>query len=581
MIKKIKENTLIRFISFMKPRMFLYLIGLVGSSFSALVFNYLAAFGLKSLTDASINHNIGLLIDGVKFMAIGFLIFGIVLSFLSYVFESSVKKTTGDMRKRLFSHIQRLPMSYIENQHSGDLISRLTNDIQTAENIYSWQLLNPLTAIIGGIGSGIIIFTLNWKLGLIAVGFGLLTLILNTFFIKPIQKISDEVQKSLSNLTSKLSDILAGTSVIRIFNLVGIVLKKYINANTEILNWSMKRVVKNSELWGMNNFLGYSSFLGIIVISGIMVINKEISFGTTIAVGQLMGPLQWMFNAIGHFITQLQSSLAGARRIVEILDIPEEKLDLAYVVEKKIDVLENPIIEFKNVSFSYDGKDEILRNFNLKVYRGEVAAIVGLSGSGKTTLFKLLLGFYRPNFGEIYLFGKPISSYELEELRKLVAYVPQDNYLFTGGIFENIKYGNPNASNEDIINSAKSAYAYEFIINLPEGYKTQVGERGAHLSGGERQRIAIARALLKDAPILLLDEATSSLDSESERQVQQAIEVLMKGRTSLVVAHRLSTIQEADIIYVISGGEIVEKGTHEELIGKEGLYYTYSFPNSA
>jgi len=571
-----KENILFNLLSLDKRRIFPYTIGLIGNSFSVLVFNYLAAIGIKYLTDGSINRDMEQLLYGIRFMGIGFLIFSVVFSILGYLFDSSVKKITGNIRKRLFSHTLRLPMGYIESKHSGDIISRLTNDVQMAENAYSWQLLMPMMAIVGSIGAGILIFRMNWKMALIIFSLGFATFLVNLLFVKPLKIISDMIQEKLGNLTSSLSDMIAGSYVIRVFHLIDTILKRFFNINYEILGLAMKRNIKQSELSAINTFLEYASFMGIIVISSIMVINKQMTFGTSVAIVQLTNPIFWLFNALGSFITQLQGSLAGARRIIEILEIPTEETGRKGLPEIQVDISGEPVIEFRDVTFWYEEGKPILKDFNLRVYRGQFIAIVGLSGSGKTTIFKLLQRFYSPQEGEIYIFGRPISEYTLEEIRSLIAYVPQESYLFTGTIEENIGYGKIGATKEEIIESARYAYAYDFISQLEDGFNTIVGERGAQLSGGERQRIAIARALLKDAPILLLDEATSSLDSESERQVQQAIEVLMEGRTSLVVAHRLSTIMKADIIYVISDGTIVETGNHRELIDKNGLYrYLY------
>jgi ABC-type multidrug transport system fused ATPase/permease subunit len=229
-------------------------------------------------------------------------------------------------------------------------------------------------------------------------------------------------------------------------------------------------------------------------------------------------------------------------------------------------------LQFDSVDFAYNCDDLVLKGFTTEVDKGETSAVVGLSGSGKSTLFKLLLGFYKSAAGRICLFGRDIREYSLSELRGLIAYVPQESYLFSGTIRENISYGRLGASEEEIIDASKAAFAHDFIMELPEGYETQVGERGARLSGGQRQRIAIARALLKNAPVLLLDEATASLDSESEQQVQQALEVLMKGRTSIAVAHRLSTIRNAKNILVMDSGSVVEEGNHDFLLSLDGAY---------
>lgn len=561
-----KKNSLFRLMSFIKPRAFMYIFGLVGNSLFDFGFNFVAALTLKGVTDGAINGDINVLKSSVIFMSICFASSCIFVPFIIYAFESTVKKTTGDIRKKLFEHMEKLPAEYIENKHSGDMISRLNSDVQVAENAYSNQIVQLLSAVIGGIGATIFVFYLNWKLAIIAIVTGIVGTIVNSIYIKPLKKTSDNAQDALARLTERISDLIAGSSIIKIFNLENTILEKYKYANHDTLKWTMKRVVINSYLSGLNNLFGTMSFGVIIVVGSVLTVKNEITFGTLIAITQMVGSLQYMFRSVGNYITQIQSSLAGADRIFEILDIPVE--ENAKSIEGYKDVIkENTAVEFNNVCFSYGaGEEIILNNLNFKVYRRQVVAIVGSSGGGKSTIYKLLLNFYKPTSGEIRIFGKPILDYSNKEIRDMFAYVPQDNYLFSGSIAENIGYGKPGAAMDEIIKASKMSGAHEFIINLPKGYDTDVGERGASLSGGERQRIAIARATLKDAPILLLDEATSSLDSESEKKVQKALETLMKGRTTMVIAHRLSTIQNADRIMVLEKGNVTEEGDHESLI---------------
>lgn len=298
--------------------------------------------------------------------------------------------------------------------------------------------------------------------------------------------------------------------------------------------------------------------------------------GTVLAVMQLMGNANYMFENIGNFIKDMQKSLAGASRVLKLLGMESEKdrcsdtLSLENSMVKE-NFLTEAMVEFKNVNFSYTNCP-VLKDLNLNIKSQKITAIVGHSGSGKSTLAKLLLGFYSSNSGDIIIDGNSISKYPLILLRDKIAYVPQNPYLFKGSIGENIGFGKLNSSIEAIIAAAKIANAHDFIINLPNGYDTLVGERGENLSGGQKQRIAIARALIKDAPILLLDEATSALDLESEREIQKELEGLMKNRTTIVIAHRLSTIKNADEIYVLDNGQVAEHGNHENLLLKNGLY---------
>ncbi|MEZ0536443.1 ABC transporter ATP-binding protein [Caldicellulosiruptoraceae bacterium PP1] len=575
-MKRFRNNRLIRLFSFMwkdKSNPFLGILYIFSALFVAaesLIFNYIFSIGLMYITQGAVEKNYKILLDGVLFMIKLMLIVLLIAPFISYIYQYCIRKTTIIIRKNLFEHILNLPMSIFEQKHSADIISRINNDVNVAENAYSWQIMVLFSAFFTGIGGSIIIATANWKLFLYVVFIGLLSAGVNTLFFKPIQKISNQIQEGYSKVSQRFSDIIAGNQVIKIFNIGSIIFQKFVDMNTFVLRLSLRRVKFNATLNALNTFLGFFSFFGAVIIGGIMIINKEFTMAKLLLCINLMGGVMWMFGSIGNFITMIQTSLAGASRIFEILDMDIEENNKK-LNERDLNAKEN-IIKFEGISFSYNNSDYVFDNINFSIPQNSIVAFVGSSGAGKSTLFKLILRFYKPSKGKIYLFNKEISEYSLEQLRDIISYVPQESFLFNGTILENIGYGKENATKEEIIEAAKLAYAHDFIMNLPNGYDTVVGERGALLSGGQRQRIAIARALLKNSPILLLDEATSSLDSESESLVQEALNNLMKGKTTLVIAHRLSTIKNADIIYVIDDGKIIEQGTHDELIEKSGKY---------
>jgi ABC-type multidrug transport system fused ATPase/permease subunit len=301
-----------------------------------------------------------------------------------------------------------------------------------------------------------------------------------------------------------------------------------------------------------------------------MAYTNRISFGEIVAIIGLQSGVSFMFLNFGYFVTQLQSSLAGSKRVLELLDIEAERT--TGVTDYKKNKQKDIVIKMEGVSFGYN--DNIfMKKLNLEITKGDIIAFVGTSGGGKSTIIKILLGLYKPIEGRIWFEGKPSESYTLKELRNMIAYVPQEPYIFNGTIMENILYGNIAASFEDVITAAERAGANEFIKKLPNGYDTIIGAKGIDLSGGQKQRIAIARALLKNSPIIIFDEATSALDYETEHELQKVLSNIIKDKTVIFIAHRLSTIKYTNVIYVFDKGQIVEKGTHDELIKQQGKYY--------
>ncbi|MFQ5450674.1 MAG: ABC transporter ATP-binding protein [Nitrospinaceae bacterium] len=475
-------------------------------------------------------------------------------------------------REKLFNHVHRLPLDFFEAHQTGKLISRIVNDVPVMQSTITRLLKEVMQN--GAMVLGVIawIFYLKWE-------WAVLALILFPIMILPVSNIARKLkrlthkgQEILADVMSTILESFSGIKVVRSFGLEPREIAKFRDFNQRYLT-VMKKNVKYVEMVSpFLEFLGILSAAVILWYGGGQVLSGKVSQGTFIAfiVGLFMlyGPLRLVFKVYAN----IQTSLAGAERVFAILDLPEER-----VGEGKVELTEfKDRIEYRDVFFRYPSRNEVvLKKINLSVGKSEVLAIVGKTGAGKTTLVDLLFRFYNVTRGEILIDGRNIREFTLKSLRKNLSLVTQETFLFNDTIWNNIAFGNPDASPDQIEAAARAAHVDNIVQRLDDGFETMIGERGVKLSGGQRQRIAIARAILKDAPILVLDEATSSLDSESEKLVQDALRKLMARCTTFVIAHRLSTIKHADKIVVMDHGEIVELGTHGELLERSGVYQKY------
>lgn len=491
-----------------------------------------------------------------------------------YTYMYQIRLIMARLRLRVMTHLFRLPMSYFEGHHTADSIQKLCFNVEDIKNSLANRHSQVINPVIMGVSAIAIIMMLDPRIGLMVLALSVISVRINMVLSKPLRDMAVRIQKLFASCTESLTDILAGLDVIKMFSGARVMVKRYSDVNEDAAFHTMKRFRRMSDVQAVEWAFGFLCNIVILLVGVFMSFAGLVDFGTVVAILSLQGMVTFFLSNIGRAWGCLIDSFVLADRVFEILDQPvqpEHYRDNGIDVDSASFVNDGGII-MRDAAFSYDGREKILDGVDITVDRGKMAALVGESGGGKSTIVKLLLGFYQLNSGVIGVLGRPLSCHTPDELRKNIAYVPQDAYLFTTSIKENIRYGRLDASDEEVIEAAKRAYAHAFIMEFPDGYDTMVGERGESLSGGQRQRIAIARAFIRNAPILLLDEATSALDSESEQLVQKGIEALMGGRTTLVVAHRLSTIEKADMIYVISGGKVCEQGRHTELMEQNGVY---------
>ncbi len=563
------KKTFIKLFQMMKGYRSLYLIGVFGFALLLLFFQIQIALLFLELFNAIQAGTFTDILNPIIRFSVIILALLLAIPLFAYFTAKAAIKTTAVFRDRLFHKMTVLALSDVKTTHSAELSSLATNDLNEVEKAYTTYFFMFFVEVIVGVGAGIAMFIIEWRLALVAFGVGILTFIINTLYAKRLRTISHDVQSSLANLNTKLSNILAGMHVIRVFNIQRYVLKIFTKSNQKTLDVSLVRVHREASITALNTLIFSLSFAGITLIGGYLVLEGMIMLGVIVAIVQLQNSIMELVSGLGTFITNMQTSLAAGDRIFAFLEREEEPKSYP---SAKASFPKNTTVGLHNVVFGYDEKP-IIDGISFSIRKGETLAFVGPSGGGKSTLFKLILHYYPLNQGSITLNGQSTDGVPLTKLRASIAYVPQDAFLFNTTIKENIRYAKPDAKEEAIRQAAMDANAHEFIEALDHGYETLVGEQGTKLSGGQRQRIAIARALLKDAPILLLDEATSALDTQSERLVQEALNRLKKKRTTLIIAHRLSTIQDANRILVVDRGKIIEEGTHETLLRDENSLY--------
>ena len=497
-------------------------------------------------------------------------IVGALSSYTEKYLTTSVSQwVTHDLRRMLYSHIQRLSLAEYDETRTGDLISRVTSDINAVQDFVNSALLGMLVNILTLVGMIGVMFYINWRFTLIALSVSPILFVFVYIFTRRIKKFSRAVRKKESDLTSVVQEVFTSIRVVKAFAREDFEQERFEEKSLENVETALKARSLKAKLAPMVEVIVAIGTCLVLGYGARLVLHGRLSAGVLIVFLLYLGKMYKPMRDLSKMTDTVSKATVGYERIQEVLEIESKVRDLPRA--KKASKF-NGKIEFEHVSFSYDGSNQVLKDINFTIQSGKIAALVGPSGTGKTTVISLIPRFYDATSGKIKVDDRDVREYTLKSLRQQISFVLQDTLLFRATIWENIAYGRPDAPRKQIEDAARLANAHEFIEKMPEGYDTMVGERGISLSGGQRQRIAIARAIIRDTPILILDEPTSGLDAASEQSVIEALDRLMKGRTTLLIAHHLGTIRHADCIFVVKDSELVERGTHEELLAAGGTY---------
>ena len=557
-----------RFLAYYKPHTLMFTLDMLASLTVALLGIFYPIITRYMLNDFIPNRQYNYVIIFGVVLLILYVVRLLLDYFIQYQGHMVGVKMQAKMRSDMFSHLQKLPYSYYDNHETGKIISRMTNDLFDISELAHHGPENVIISSITMVASFIYLATINIWLTLIIFACVPFLLIISFSLRRKMKTAFTESKKAIAEINANVESSVTGIRVTKAYNNSAIEEQKFEESNLSFINARKKSYTAMGAFHSSTTFITNVFNVIVLIAGGLFLYSGDINLGDytafIVSVNLFLAPV----NQLIAFMEQFQNGAAGFTRFLEILDTPVETDS---ETAKDITSVQGEI-EFKNVSYGYSEDVNVIKNLSLKIKKGSVMALVGASGGGKTTLCHLIPKFYPVEKGEIFIDGVNINDITTTSLRNQIGIVQQDVFLFNASIKDNILYGNPLATDEEVIEAAKRANIHDYVLTLEDGYDTVIGERGVKLSGGQKQRLSIARVFLKNPPILILDEATSALDNVTEILIQQALNELCKGRTTIVVAHRLSTVKNADEIAVVTGGEIVEQGSHEELISKNGVY---------
>lgn len=550
-----------------------FFLAFLGGSTAPLFYSYMNSYLYQLFVNLCKNQNKEPIYNHMKvlgiFLILGVIFYGVCFGVI-FIINARVK---GAARKAIYRHTQKLTEEYLNSKHSGDIATRVTKDFNDAMELTGYTLAgyeNPFAMLITIAGTFFIICYRSWILGLISLILSCINLAVINRYIKPLQLKEKKVKEASSEAAQEIVNTLSGMGISRIFGFQQMLKQEYEKKANDIYTSNISVIRKRTNIHLTTDMQSIFSSAGVMLVGLYLALKGQLDIATVVFIVNMQTTLSSTTARFGDRIAGCQKNIVSGKRLIEYIETPEEE---ERENRKNPDSKAEYAIEMQNVQFQYkQAEKKLFDNVSLMVKRGENIALVGGSGGGKSTIFKLIMEFEQKDAGSIRLMGNDLEEYSYEVVRGMFSYVPQDCYLFDGTIRENILLGNPCATEAVLQDVIEKAYLKELVDELHDGYNTEIGEGGCKLSGGQRQRIAIARAMIKDAPIILLDEATSSLDSNSEEEVKHAFEELMKGKTCITIAHRISTIKNANRILVLEGGKIVEQGTHNSLIKQNGRY---------